>query len=120
MRTPASLYAPSSRPLPSRLPEPDYPGHFQVRLVSKSTCSASTTADLYRQALVDESTSAWKKTGDGIWSVYFYDVLLGRLDERVTKSGVEYSHEVLPMSPVTSVTYLSDSYMAFGYCCVPL
>jgi transposase InsO family protein len=36
-KTPASLYVPSPRPLPSKLPQPCYPGHFQVRLVSKSS-----------------------------------------------------------------------------------
>ncbi|MGH8645302.1 MAG: hypothetical protein ACREX4_12895 [Gammaproteobacteria bacterium] len=34
MNTPASLYQPSPRPMPSKLPPLDYPGHFEVRYVS--------------------------------------------------------------------------------------
>lgn len=34
--TPASLYQPSTRPFPDRLPEIEYAGHFEVRLVSRN------------------------------------------------------------------------------------
>jgi transposase InsO family protein len=82
MKTPASLYVPSPRPLPSQLPEPCYPGHFQVRLVSKSSMFRLHHRPIFiSEALVDEYIGL-EETGDGIWSVYFYDVLLGRLSER--------------------------------------
>ena len=32
---PASVYRPSRRPMPEVLPEPEYPGHFEVRYLSK-------------------------------------------------------------------------------------
>jgi putative transposase len=35
-RTPASVYRPSRRRLPERLPAVDYPGHYQVRFVSNA------------------------------------------------------------------------------------
>ncbi len=34
MNTPAGFYEPSPRPMPSKLPPLDYPGHFEVRYVS--------------------------------------------------------------------------------------
>lgn len=34
--TPTSRYTPSPRPMPRRLPEPEYPGHFEMRYLSKS------------------------------------------------------------------------------------
>jgi transposase InsO family protein len=34
--TPASLYTPSRRELPARLPSPEYPEHFEKRLVSRN------------------------------------------------------------------------------------
>ena len=87
--TPASLYRPSPRPLPKTLPGPNYPGHFQARLVSTGTqaCLKSSMFRLHHrpifisEALVDEYIGL-EETGDGVWSLYFYDVLLGRLDER--------------------------------------
>ena len=33
------------------------------------------------EALIDEHIGL-EETGEGVWSVFFYDVLLGRLDER--------------------------------------
>ncbi len=102
MKTPASLYTPSARPLPPRLPEPNYPGHFQVRLVSTGTqaCLKSSMFRLHHppspghfhhraifisEALIDEYIDAYiglEETGDAVWCVYFYDALLGRLSER--------------------------------------
>lgn len=35
-RTPAQLYRSSPRAYPDRLPEPQYPGHFEVRRVSRN------------------------------------------------------------------------------------
>ena len=63
--------------------------HFQVRLVSAGTlaCLKSSMFRLHHraiflsEALVDEYIGL-EETGDGVWSLFFYDVLLGRLDER--------------------------------------
>ena len=80
--TPASLYRRSPRPLPKTLPEPAYPGHFLVRLVSKSSMFRLHHRPVFiSEALIGECIGL-EETGDGIWSLYFYDVLLGRLDER--------------------------------------
>ncbi len=87
----ASVYTASARPLPATLPPPCYPGHFQVRLVSKSSMfRLHHRAIFISEALIDEYTGleeigleeTGEETGDGVWSVYFYDVLLGRLSER--------------------------------------
>ena len=80
--TPASLYHPSPRSMPTRLPEPAYPAHHEVRWVS----SAGTVRFKKRQffvskALVHEHV-AFEEVGDGVWSLSFYDVELARLDER--------------------------------------
>lgn len=80
--TPASVYRPSPRPMPDRLPGPEYPAHHEVRWVS----SAGTVRFKKRQffvskALVHEHI-AFEEIGDGVWSLSFYDVELARLDER--------------------------------------
>ena len=83
--TPASLYSPSPRPLPPQLPEPVYPGHFlrcasatAVRLLSKSSRFRFHHRQVFlSEALIDEYIGL-EETGEGVWSLYFYDVLLGR------------------------------------------
>ena len=81
-QTPGSLYTPSSRPLPKTLPAPVYPGHFQVRQVSKSSMFRFNHRQVFlSEALIDEHIGL-EEVEDGLWSIYFYNVLLGRLDER--------------------------------------
>lgn len=36
LKTPSSLYVPSPRPYPERLPRPEYPAHFETRYVSEN------------------------------------------------------------------------------------
>jgi len=81
-RTPTSVYLPSARPLPSVLPLPQYAGHLQVRRVSQ----AGTFRFHHRQPFLSHALGgediALEEVSDGLWSIYFYDVLLARLDER--------------------------------------
>ena len=82
---PASVYAPSKRGMPTELAEPAYPGHFEVRWVSK----AGTFRFKHRQLFISQALRhewiALEEVADGVWSVYFYDMLLARLDERTWK-----------------------------------
>ncbi|MGI9175106.1 MAG: hypothetical protein ACR2GR_07295 [Rhodothermales bacterium] len=79
---PASQYTPSPRLMPTRLPEPEYPGHFEVRYLSKSGNIKWKRQQLFvSQALAHEYVGL-EEVADGVWSLYFYDRLLARLDER--------------------------------------
>ena len=80
--TPAEHYRPSPRELPRRLPPLEYPGHFEVRLVSRNSgirwkkrwvCVTHTLAGEY---------VGLEEVGDGLWDVYFGPLKLGRMDER--------------------------------------
>jgi putative transposase len=101
--TPASHYRPSSRPLPPRLAPLQYPGHFEVRLVSRNSgirwnrhwvCVTHTLAGEY---------VGLEEVGDGLWDVYFGPLKLGRMDERILRitdhKGRTVRKQVLPMSP---------------------
>lgn len=101
--TPATLYRPSPRVLPKRLPELEYPAHYEVRYVSANggmrwkcawVCVTHTLAGEY---------VGLNEVGDGLWDVYFGPVLLGRMDERklriVDHRGRWIRRKVLPMSP---------------------
>ncbi len=83
--TPASRYRRSPRTLPRKLPPIEYPGHFEIRLVSKNcgirwkthrVCVTHTLAGEY---------VGLEEVGDGVWDVYFGPVRLGRMDERTLR-----------------------------------
>ena len=115
--TPASVYRPSRRALPQKLAPVEYPGHFEVRLVSRNSgirwkhhwvCVTHTLAGEY--VGLDE-------VDDGLWDVYFGPMKLGRMDERILRiedhkgrtvrkrpsptdgHGVGKATKLLPMSP---------------------
>jgi transposase InsO family protein len=81
-QTPAALYRPSPRAYDARLPPIDYPGHFLVKRVT----NAGTFRFKHRLLFIAHSlaphTIGLEEIDDGIWSIYFCQVLLARLDER--------------------------------------
>nr|CAA9274721.1 Mobile element protein [uncultured Armatimonadetes bacterium] len=81
-RTPASLYAPSPRPFPARLPEPEYPSHFVVRLVSGAgTFRLKGWQKHIGEALAGEYIGL-EEMDEGLWGIYFCDTALARFDEK--------------------------------------
>jgi len=101
--TPASHYQPSVRAMPQRLAPIEYPGHFEMRLVSRNSgirwkkrwvCVTHTLAGEY---------VGLEEVGDGLWDVYFGPVKLGRLDERrrqIEDHKGRFARKTLsPMSP---------------------
>ncbi len=83
--TPASVYRPSGRALPRRLAPLEYPGHFELRLVSRNSgirwqkhwvCVTHTLAGEY---------VGLEEVGDGLWDVYFGPLKLGRMHERLLR-----------------------------------
>ena len=79
---PASVYVPSPRPMPAKMPEPDYPAHFEARYVSRCGAFKFKRRQIFLSQALSEEWIAFEEVADGVWSLYFYDVLLGRLDER--------------------------------------
>lgn len=81
--TPASLYEPSPRRFNGKLPEPEYPGHFMVkRTTSAGTLRLRPGKLLYIGTALRSQHIGFEEVADGVWSVYFAHVLLGRVDER--------------------------------------
>ena len=81
-RTPGSLYVPATRPLPDRLPEPQYSGHLYVRRVSPRGSLSFCGRPLFISEVLAGEDVGLEEVDDGIWSVFFYDVLLGRFHVR--------------------------------------
>ena len=80
-RSPALIYSPSARPFPDRLPEPEYPGHFEIRRVSKNGGIRWKKGWInVSHALLEENVGL-EEIADGVWSLYFGPLLLGRFHE---------------------------------------
>ena len=65
-----------------RLPAPVYPGHFQTRSVWGPGLFRFNSRRVFLTVVLHGQEIGLEEVDDGIWSIYFYDVLLGRLDER--------------------------------------
>ena len=84
---PASRYARCSqktpaRKMPARCPKPQYPGHVEVRKVSTTGAIKFKARPLFVSAVLAGEYVGLEEVDDGLWSLLFDTVLLGRLDER--------------------------------------
>jgi putative transposase len=81
-RTPSSCYTASPRPFPDHLPPLEYPGHFLVKRVTNAGTFRLKHKLLFLANALKQHHIGLDETDDGIWSIYFGTVLLGRVDER--------------------------------------
>lgn len=81
-RTPGALYRPSTRGYTGTLPALEYPDHFLVKRVTNAGTVRFKTRLLYLSTALKQHRIGLEEVDDGIWSVFFCDVLLGRIDER--------------------------------------
>lgn len=79
---PASWYHRSSRRCPAVLQEPEYPSHYEVRYVSRNGGVRWRNRWVNVSHVLAEEYVGLDEVADGIWSVYFGPVLLGRFSER--------------------------------------
>ena len=92
-QVPATHYQPSGRALPRRLPPLEYPGHAEIRRVDQNGYVSWRTPLFVSAALAGEQV-AFEEVDDGIWTVTFATVVLGRFDAR--------QHRIHPIAPVTA------------------
>jgi transposase InsO family protein len=81
-RTPGSLYRPSTRPYTGELPPIVYPGHFLVKRITNAGTFRFKKRLLFIANALKQHTIGLEEIADGIWSIHFCRVLVGRLDER--------------------------------------
>jgi transposase InsO family protein len=79
---PAAHYRESRRTYPERLPSLEYPGHFAVKRVTNAGTFRLKHKLLFLATPLKQQFVGLEETDDGIWSIYFGQVLLGRVDER--------------------------------------
>lgn len=80
--TPSSRFSPSDRAYPEKLPPIEYPGHFHVHMVTAAGTFRFHNQMLYLSRALMGNPVGVDETDDGIWSVYFCQLLLARIDER--------------------------------------
>ncbi|MFN8878251.1 MAG: integrase core domain-containing protein [Gemmatimonadota bacterium] len=79
---PGSQYEASPREYPSRLPALEYPGHYVVKRVTTVGTFRFKTTLLFIANALRGYCIGLDEEADGIWSIYFGDILLAKLDER--------------------------------------
>ncbi len=84
-QTPAEFYRPSARPYPAKMPEPDYPGHFEVRSVKRTGVIKWQGKFLFVSEALSGERVGLEESADGVWTVYFGSVPLARFDEQERK-----------------------------------
>ena len=80
--TPAAHYVPSPRPYPAQLPELVYPAHYERRFVSANGGIRWQNQWVNVSHVLAGEHVGLEEVADGVWSVYFGPVLLGRFDAR--------------------------------------
>lgn len=79
---PTAVYRPSARVFPERIPGPEYPSHYVTRYVSTNGGIRFHSRYItIAPALIGEHIGL-EEVADGRWALYFYDHLLGHLNER--------------------------------------
>ncbi len=81
MKPPAELYRPSHRPYVKPPPDIAYPGHFEVRWVRQKGDIKWQGDRLFVSSALQGQNVGLEEIDDGVWSLYFGPVLLGRYDE---------------------------------------
>lgn len=84
-KPPASMYTPSLRHMPSKVPPIDYPGHYEIKYVNYNGCIHWKNEYVYVGYLLREDYIGLDEIKDGIWNVYFGDVLIGTFIEEAMK-----------------------------------
>src|SRR5207253_2879009 len=78
--TPASRYRPSPRLYTGTLPPIEYPGHFIVKRITNAGTFRFKKRLLFIADALKQHAIGLEEVDDGIWSIHFCPVLLGRVN----------------------------------------
>jgi len=79
---PADSYHPSPRIYNGQLPPIEYPGHFVVKTLTHQGSMRFKDKVFFVTSALKLLPVGLEETDDGIWSLYFNTVLIGKIDER--------------------------------------
>lgn len=81
-QTPSTRYQRSPREYPERLPEPEYPSHYEVRRVAANGCISMWGGWVFLGHALCGQRVGLIESGDGLWAVCFGSLRLGVIDRR--------------------------------------
>lgn len=79
---PTTLYSTSTRIYPSKLPELEYPGHFDVRLVDDRGNVKFQGDRIFFSHTFAHEPVAFEEIDDGVWNLWYGPVIVARFHER--------------------------------------
>jgi hypothetical protein len=85
MQTPASVYDPSPRPYPARVPEVEYPHTMLVRTIKSHGHFRWKMHDVFLSEVLWGEPIGLLPIDDGTYTVYFAHLPLARFDARTCK-----------------------------------
>ena len=77
---PAERWQPSAKTYSGRIREPEYPGHFEIRRVSACGTFRLHTGQYFLSNALKGDDIGLEEVDDGIWSIVYYNTILGRID----------------------------------------
>lgn len=80
--TPGSLYQPSPREMPRKLPPVEYPAHFEKRRVSANGGIRWSSAWVKVSSTLKDEYVGLEEMDEGIWTVYYSKIKLGYFHEK--------------------------------------
>lgn len=84
-KPPSSVYQPSSKSYPDKLPEITYPDELTLRYVRTGGCIRWQGGFIYVSKALTGEYVGLKQTGERSWEIYFSSFLIGRLDESLQR-----------------------------------
>ena len=84
-KRPTTIYRPSPRPYPEKLPPIEYPGHLEVRKIEHNGMMRWKDGRIFTSKTLRGEYVGLEEIDDGVWSLYYGPVLLARFDEREMK-----------------------------------
>lgn len=81
-KRPSEVWRPSPRSYPMKTPKPEYPAHHEKRRVTSVGHIKFKNKLVFLSSNLLGETVALEEIDDGVWSIYYYDVLIARLDQR--------------------------------------
>lgn len=85
MISPSQVYHPSPRKMPKRLPQIEYPAHYEVRRVSNNCGIRWKHRHICVSQVLAGEYVGLEEIDDGIWDVYYGPVWLGKFFEKMMK-----------------------------------
>ena len=102
LEVPASLYQSSRRAYPNKLPEPEYPSHFEVRMAYPNGIVSFQGAQWYLAGCLGTELIGLEDCGNDCWKIYFSWIPLGIVDLRKAKKRGCRNFGVMVRLPQTS------------------